>query len=74
MCFIPTLAGEQTGLTQLNIDIISEHLNLNIAPIRATMVASVVDMTYKLMGVTEDNLMKFLVGTTLGSVEATRRH
>ena len=60
MCFIPALAGENPGLTQLNIDIISEHFNLNITPVQAKMVASVLDMTYKLMGVKDDSLMKFV--------------
>ena len=33
----------------MHIDIISEHFNLNLTPVQAKMVASVLDTTYKLM-------------------------
>ena len=58
MCFIPALHWENPGLTQMNIDTVSEHLNVNITPVQAKMVASVLDMTYKLMGVKKDSLME----------------
>ena len=57
---VPALAGENLGLTQINMDIIMEHLNLNITPLKAKVVASVFDLTYKLMGVKDDSLMKFV--------------
>ena len=53
---VPALVGENPGLTQINIDIIMEHLNLNITPMQAKIVASVFNLTYKLMGVKEDSL------------------
>ena len=60
MCFVSALAGENLGLTQLNMDIISEHFNLNITLVQVNVIANVLNMTYKPMGVKEDNLMKFV--------------
>ena len=70
MCFSGALAKEHTGLTQMNIDIISEHFNLNITLVQAKMVASVLDMTYKLIGVKEDRLMNFVDRNFLANMAA----
>ena len=60
VCMVPALAGENPGLTQINMDIIMEHLNMNITPLQAKVVASVVDLTYRLIGVKDDSLTKFI--------------
>ena len=58
VCMVPALAGENPGLTQINMDILMEHLNLNITPLQAKVVASVFGLTYKLMGVKDDSLIE----------------
>ena len=57
---VPALASQNPGLTQINMNIIMEHRNLNITPLQAKVVANVLDLTYKLMGVKDDSLMKFI--------------
>ena len=57
---VPALAGENPGLTQINMDIVMEHLNLNITPLQAKVVASVFDLTYRLMGIKEDSVTKMI--------------
>ena len=63
---VPALAGENTGLTQINMDIIMEHLNLNITPLQAKVGASVIELTYKLIRVKDDSLTKFIGRNYIG--------
>ena len=60
ICMVPALAGENPSLTQINVDIISEHLNLNITPMRPKIIASVLNLTYKLLGVKENSLTNMI--------------
>ena len=63
---VPALAGENPSLTQINIDIIMEHLNLNITPMQAKIVASVLSLTYTVMGAKEHSLTKIICRNYIG--------
>ena len=49
MCFVLALARENKCVTPMNIEVTSEHFHLNITTAQGKMVASVLEMTYKLM-------------------------